>query len=106
MFEKYFAEFHVSEQELKEEIHSVLVSLNTLEPEQWPQESLECSDPNKPSQEILSSLLNSLPEQVIGQLNLSELELIEALRLIAIGLTRLLNQKHLDYFFIKQLYME
>jgi len=106
MLEKYFDEFRVTEQELKEEIYSTLKSLNTFEPEQWTLDLLECANPHKPSQEIFSSLINAIPELPVGKMNLSELELIEALRLTAIQLTLRLNRKRLNYLFIKQLYME
>lgn len=105
MIEKYFAEFYVSEQELKEEIHSTLTSLNILDPEKWPGNVLEHATPQKPSQEFLLILNASLPELSIDGLNLKEFELIEVLRLTAIKLKLLLNGKHLDYLLTKQLFM-
>lgn len=105
MFEKYFVEFYVSEQELKENIFSSLKSLNELEPEKWSSELLEYADLNKSSQEILLSLSNTVPAlSVINKLP-PESELMECLRLVAIELSMILSSKHLEYYFMKHFYM-
>ncbi len=105
MFETYFSEFYVSEQELKEKIYSTLEGLNIYDPEKWSLDLLEPADPSKSSQEILLNLTNSIPELAAVKSSFAELELIESLRLSAIRLTILLNGKRLDHLFIKQLYM-
>src|SRR5215213_9852613 len=97
MFEKYFDEFYVSEQELKEEVHSTLASLSFLDPDGWPPELLEHASPQKSSQEFLLSLKSSIPDLPIGRLNWEEFEAIELLRLSAIQLRLLLYGKELEY---------
>lgn len=97
MFEKYFDEFYVSEQELKEEIHSTLASLSFLDPDRWPPELLEHKGLQKSSQEFLLALKSSIPDLPIGRLNLEDFEAIELLRLSAIQLKLLLHGKELEY---------
>jgi hypothetical protein len=97
MFEKYFAEFYVSEQELKEEIHSTLASLSFLDSDTWPPELLEHANPQKPSQEFLLSLKSSIPNLPIGRMDLEDFEAIELLRLSAIQLKIMLDGYELEY---------
>jgi hypothetical protein len=105
MFEKYFAEFFVSEQELKEEIHSTLASLSFLDSDTWPPELLEHANPQKPSEEFLLSLGNSIPDLPISRLNEEGFKAIELLRLSAIRLKLLLDSKELEYVASKFFYM-
>jgi len=97
MFEKYYAEFDVSEQELKEEIHSTLTSLNFIDSDTWPPELLEHANPQKPSQEFLLSLKSSIPYLGIGRVNLEDFEAIDLLRRSAIQLKLVLDGKELEY---------
>lgn len=105
MFEKYFAEFFVSEQELKEVIHSTLGSLSFLDSDTWPPELLEHANPQKPSEEFLRSLGHSIPDLPISRLNEEGFEAIELLRLSAIRLKILLDSKELEYVASKFFYM-
>ena len=105
MFEKYFAEFDVSEQELKEIIFSTLVGLNSIDPEEWPFVLLEELIPDKPLQEFLQSLRRLLPKLPTDLLIQCGYESSEVLRIIAIKIWMLLEGKQLNYRLTKMLFM-
>lgn len=97
MFEKYFVEFQVSEQELKEEIHSTLTSLSFIDSATWPPELLEHTNPQKPTQEFLLALKSSIPNLPLSRMNLEDFEAIQLLRGSAIQLRLVLDGKELEY---------
>src|SRR4051794_5577584 len=105
MFEEYFTEFYVSEEELKDQIYSILKSLNAFEPQKFPVEVLEYANSKNPSHEIVTSLADSIPDLSSLRLALPDLQVDEALRLTAISLTIELNYKRLAHLFTKQLFM-
>jgi len=105
MLEKYFAEFYVSEQELKELIHSTLASLSFLDSDTWPPELLELVNPQKPTQEFLLTLKSSIPSLPLSMLDFQDFETIELLRLSAIRLKLALDSKELDYLLPKFFFM-
>ena len=58
MVTDYFAEFYVSDDELKEKIYQILKSLNIFAPEEFGSELMEYADPQLPSEVILQNLTN------------------------------------------------
>ena len=104
MYEIYFDEYYVSEQELKEKIHNSLTWLNKWKPDEWSADLIEYADPNKSSLEILAELTN-IPQLSHLKLAFADMETDEVLRLVAISLGTALNRVNLDYSLLKQMYM-
>ena len=104
MYEKYFAEFCVSEEQLKEQIYDTLSSLIACSPKQWSENLLEHADPQKSSEEILIHLANHIPQIKAKQSAFNSLYTEDSLREVAITLDSILTEIQLEFFFLRQLY--
>ncbi len=104
MYEKHFAEFFVSEQELKEQIYSTLENLIDCSPEEWSSDFLEYADPKKSTEEIVRNLTQHVPEIKAKKDAFNALYTEESLREVALTLESILNVTQLNFFLLRQLY--
>ncbi len=103
MYDNYFREFHVSEQELKEKIHSTIKTLTIFEPERYLVSLLEDMNPHKDSEEILENLFE-YPELLNSEIQLSEGTVIEKLRCSAIQLDILADGYMLNHLITRMMF--
>ncbi len=103
MYEKYFAEFYVSEQQLKDQIYDTLNSLISCSPKEWSEDILKYADPQKSSEEILMNLAKSIPQIKVKRDAFNVLYTEESLREVAFTLDSILTEIQLEFFFIRQL---
>ncbi len=104
MYEKHFAEFYVSEHELKEQIYATLENLIECSPEVWSTDILEYADPQKSSEDILRNLAERIPQLKAKKDAFNALYTEESLREVALTLDSILTEIQLDFYCMRRLY--
>lgn len=104
MFEKFFEDYYVPEQELKERIYSTLERLTAFAPDQWPTAFLELASPEKSTGEIIQGLISNYPLIAILGLSNDFLTDEEILRSIEVALDTGLEWLLLDDLLVAHMY--
>lgn len=101
MFEK-FIPFHLGETELKEKIFSRVKYLNEFYSEEWGEECLLLTNPTNNTNDIITYLVNRMPELHDTLPLVNEFSTVQLLRMIFVTIELNITAKSLKDNFIKQ----
>lgn len=101
MYQKHFAEYYLSEKDLKAKINSILKNLNIFAPIEFSNDIIENINSNESTEVFLQNLMIFIPIIKNLEKDLSVLEAETRLRVVAINLDIILFTKRLEYLLPK-----